>query len=129
MPGLEDQEPPVDLPTVCYGSVTLVLEKHPCVSAHSHLLEPQSPQAMSSPLLGNSPSLTSIPFHPFALINDYIFADEHVQAHTSAKSIDQLLSTYPTGHLAFQNHKDLFQIIDQAAQAAPSVRSTFLAPF
>jgi len=129
VPGLEDQEPPVDLPTVCYGLVTLVLEKHPRMSAHSHLLEPQRSQAMSSPLLGNSPLLTSIPFHPFASINYYIFGDEHVQAHTSTKSIDQLLSTYPTGHLAFQNHKDLFQIIDQATQAAPSVRSTFLVPF
>src|SRR6266446_9993890 len=48
------------------------------MSAHSHLLEPQSSQAMSSPLPGNSPSLTSVPFRPFASINDYIFADEHI---------------------------------------------------
>src|SRR5258708_13022328 len=98
------------------------------MSADSHLLEPQSPQAMSSPLPGNSPLLTSVPFCPFASINDYIFADEHIKAHTSTKSIDRLLSTYPTGHLPFQNHKDLFQIIDQASQSAPSIRSPFLFP-
>ena len=116
MPGLETPEAPVDLPTVCYGSVTLVVEKHPHTSAHSNLLELRSSQVMSSCLPENSPLLTSIPFCPFVSMNDYIFADEHIQAHTNAKSIDRLLSMYPTGHLTFKNHKDLFQIVDQAAK-------------
>jgi hypothetical protein len=131
VPGLETPDPLVGLPNVPKGPITLAFEKHPRADAHSHLLKPQSTQVMSLPLPGpgNSPSLISEPFRPFLSINDYIFADEHVRAHTSIKSIDRLLSTYPPGHLAFRNHKDLFQTVDQAARATSSVRCAVLIPF
>ncbi|KAF8328792.1 uncharacterized protein EI90DRAFT_3125533 [Cantharellus anzutake] len=94
------------------ASVELV--KHPRASAHSCLLEPESSQLTSAPQ-EDSPSPSSMPFRPFASYNDYVFADELIWTHASAKSIDQLLSTYPPGHLTFRNHKDLFQVVDQAA--------------
>src|SRR5258708_36548850 len=73
-------------------------------------------------------SLSVKPFRPFTSLQDYTFADVLIRAHTGAKSIDQLLSTYPPGHLSFKSHKDVFNIVDQASRVAPMVSSPFF-PF
>ena len=111
MPALETLEALTALPNDRYDPVTITVEKHPWALAHPHLQ--MNLQVMLSSLLeGDYPPQMATLFRPFASINDYIFADEHIRAHLSTKLINRLLSTYPTGHLTFQNHKDVFGIVD-----------------
>ncbi len=105
-------------------SIIVKVEKHPCSAHHQHLLQRTTDQPVST---GHYP-LSVKPFRPFTSLQDYTFADVLIRAHTGAKSIDQLLSTYPPGHLSFKSHKDVFNIVDQASRVAPMVSSPFF-PF
>src|SRR6266478_2345293 len=99
------------------------------MSAHSCLLKLEDSQVISPPLPQESTSPDSMPFCLFASFNDFIVTNVLIEDWISAESIDQLLSTYPLGHLAFHNHKDLFHTVYQASQAAPTVICAFMNPF
>ena len=101
--------------------VTMKVEKHPCLAHHQEILQ----QTTDQPATTDQCPLSIKPFRLFASLQDYIFADVLVRAHTGAKPIDWLLSMYPPGHLPFKTHKDVFNIVDQASRVAPLVLSLF----
>ena len=102
-------------------SVTVKVEKHPCLACHQEILQ----QTTDQPATTDQCPLSVKPFRPFTSLQDYIFTNVLVRAHTGVKSIDWLLSTYPPGHLSFKTHKDVFNIMDQASRVAPLVLSLF----
>src|SRR5260370_33785171 len=77
-------------------SVTVKVEKHLCLAHHQEILQ----QTTDQPATMDQCPLSIKPFRPFTSLQDYVFTDVLIRAHTGAKSIDRLLSTYPPGHLS-----------------------------
>ena len=104
--------------------VTLKIEKHPCFAHHQQILQ----QTTDQPATTNQCPVSVKPFRPFTSLQDYIFTNILIRAHMGTTSINQLLSTYLPGHLSFNTHKDVFNIMDQASRVTPLVSSPFFLP-
>jgi len=64
----------------------------------------------------NDPIPPHAPYHPFASVEDFEFADVVIRENLSIKSIDHLLTACKGSNITFKNHSNLFDIIDGAAQ-------------